>query len=102
MRVYVDSSVILRIVLNAPGSLENWHEVEPQSIASVLTRVEVLRALDRLRVTGEIDVSDLTKRYGERLATRCVGSRWSTLRDRSFALRHSLFHSQSKRLMQST
>jgi predicted nucleic acid-binding protein len=63
VRLYVDSSVILRIVLSAPNRLSEWHEVEPQSIASVLARVETLRALDRLRVNHELATSDLTHRY---------------------------------------
>jgi len=63
VRLYVDSSVILRIVLDAPNSLAEWHEAEPQSVASALTRVETLRALDRLRVTRELGAFDLTRRY---------------------------------------
>jgi predicted nucleic acid-binding protein len=49
MRVYVDSSVILRIVLGQAGAFVEPREWE-LAVCSELLRVEVLRSLDRLRL----------------------------------------------------
>ena len=51
MKVYVDSSVILRRVLGQSGALEDWDEFETV-LASALAEVECLRTLDRLRLRG--------------------------------------------------
>lgn len=48
MIAYVDSSVLLRIVLGQTGKLAEWKKIE-QGISSVLIEVECLRALDRFR-----------------------------------------------------
>ncbi len=48
MIAYLDSSVILRLVLNEPKTLREWPEVH-QGVTSALAEVEVLRTLDRLR-----------------------------------------------------
>jgi predicted nucleic acid-binding protein len=45
---YVDSSVVLRLVLGEPGPLAEWDELR-QGVTSALAEVEVLRTLDRLR-----------------------------------------------------
>lgn len=47
MTTYVDSSVLLRIVLGEPGALAEWPEIEP--VSSELIRVECLRAVERYR-----------------------------------------------------
>jgi predicted nucleic acid-binding protein len=47
---YLDSSVLLRIVLGEPNALEQWPAVE-HGIVSTLVEVECLRRLDRFRVT---------------------------------------------------
>jgi predicted nucleic acid-binding protein len=44
--VYVDSSVILRFVLDEPGKLPEWNALE-EPITSVLAEVEGLRTIDR-------------------------------------------------------
>jgi predicted nucleic acid-binding protein len=49
MKVYVDSSVVLRIVLDQPGAFAGPEEWE-LAVVSELLKVETLRALDRLRV----------------------------------------------------
>jgi predicted nucleic acid-binding protein len=54
MRAYVDSSVLLRQVLGQPGALPEWREIQ-SAVASSLLRVECLRTLDRLRLTGSLD-----------------------------------------------
>ncbi len=48
MIAYIDSSVILRLVLSEPGSLAEWPDVH-QGVTSALAEVEVLRTLDRIR-----------------------------------------------------
>jgi predicted nucleic acid-binding protein len=59
---YVDSSVILRLVLNEPGPLQEWPEVH-HGVTSALAEVEVLRTLDRLRfLAPTIDVHALAGR----------------------------------------
>jgi predicted nucleic acid-binding protein len=44
---YVDSSVILRLVLTEPKPLREWSDVH-QGVTSALAEVEVLRTIDRL------------------------------------------------------
>jgi predicted nucleic acid-binding protein len=44
---YLDSSVLLRVLLRSPNALAEWGQVET-GIASVLMRVESCRTLDRL------------------------------------------------------
>jgi len=45
---YLDSSVVLRLVLNEPNPLGEWPDVH-HGVTSALAEVEVLRTLDRLR-----------------------------------------------------
>ena len=49
MIAYLDSSVLLRVVLGQPNALEEWGEIE-RGVASRLAEVECLRTLDRLRL----------------------------------------------------
>ena len=49
MIAYVDSSVILRVVLGQPDALEEWGDLEAGA-TSALAEVECLRTLDRLRL----------------------------------------------------
>jgi predicted nucleic acid-binding protein len=58
MIAYVDSSVLLRLVLRQPGALKEWSSVE-EGVTSALTQVECLRTLDRLRVVERIPDEDL-------------------------------------------
>ena len=51
MIAYLDSSVILRLVLKEPKPLREWAEVD-QAVTSALAEVEVLRTLDRLRFSA--------------------------------------------------
>jgi predicted nucleic acid-binding protein len=46
---YLDSSVLLRVVLRQPNALPQWPAIE-QGIGSALVEVECLRTLDRLRL----------------------------------------------------
>lgn len=49
MNAYVDSSVVLRIVLREPERLRAWGRID-QPIASELIKVECLRTIDRARI----------------------------------------------------
>ena len=64
MTVYVDSSVILRVLLGQPGALADWKQIG-RGIASALVEVECLRTLDRLRIVDGIPETDIaTRRHG--------------------------------------
>jgi hypothetical protein len=49
MTVYVDSSVLLRVLLREPDRLGSWGQID-QPISSELIRVECLRTIDRARL----------------------------------------------------
>jgi predicted nucleic acid-binding protein len=58
---YLDSSVVLRVVLGQPGGLKEWRSVE-SGIVSALVEVECLRTLDRLRLVEEISETEIVRR----------------------------------------
>jgi predicted nucleic acid-binding protein len=58
---YVDSSVVLRMVLGQPGRLVEWKSIVT-GVASGLVEVECLRTLDRLRVAGNLSADDVAVR----------------------------------------
>ena len=63
MIVYVDTSVVLRILLHEPNPLGIWGKWN-KAYSSALWRVEALRTIDRLRLTHEIsdaEVADLIR-----------------------------------------
>lgn len=49
MIAYLDSSVLLRVILGERDRLAEWHRID-RGIASVLVEVECLRTLDRLKL----------------------------------------------------
>jgi len=53
VRSYVDSSVLLRRILDEPDPLASWTRIS-DPFTSELTRIECLRTLDRARVQGRI------------------------------------------------
>lgn len=55
MNVYVDSSVLLRIVLGEPNRLRIWTKIA-NPVSSQLVRLESLRTIDRARI--RLRVSD--------------------------------------------
>lgn len=61
MRVYLDSSVLLRVVLGEPGRLPEWPKIT-HATSSELARVECLRGLDRLRLDGEMPDREIGRR----------------------------------------
>lgn len=63
MKVYLDTSVVLRVLFREPTSIELWGKWD-QAFSSALWRVEALRTIDRLRLMHEIsdnEVADLVK-----------------------------------------
>jgi predicted nucleic acid-binding protein len=52
---YLDSSVILRVVLGQPGRLAEWEGIE-RPVSSVLAEVECLRTMDRLLRASALSV----------------------------------------------
>jgi predicted nucleic acid-binding protein len=60
VKVYVDSSVILRVVLGEAKRLREWTRISV-AVSSEIARVETLRVLDRLRVAG-MDERELARR----------------------------------------
>jgi uncharacterized protein len=61
MRAYIDSSVLLRIVLGEPHRLREWSRITA-AMSSELVQVECLRVLDRARVTGLLSDRELARR----------------------------------------
>lgn len=54
MRAYIDSSVLLRIILGQPGALPEWASIRV-GLASRLIEVECLRTLDCLRLRQKLN-----------------------------------------------
>ena len=61
MIAYLDSSVVLRVVLGQRGSLREWNAIET-GVASALLEVECLRTLDRLRLLEGIAEGEIARR----------------------------------------
>ncbi|HEU4385683.1 MAG TPA: type II toxin-antitoxin system VapC family toxin [Anaeromyxobacteraceae bacterium] len=68
MIAYLDSSVVLRIVLGQPGALGGWREVE-RGVTSELARLECLRTIDRLRLRHRLPAADVSAYLEELEAT---------------------------------
>lgn len=60
MIAYLDSSVLLRIVLGQPNRLKDLARVE-SAVASGLAELECLRTLDRMRLRGALSVEELAQ-----------------------------------------
>ena len=54
MTVYVDASVLLRLVLGQAGRFRQWRRVTT-AVASMIVEVECLRTLDRLRTAEGLE-----------------------------------------------
>ena len=61
MIVYLDASVVLRLILGEAGRLREWRQVE-LAVASALTEVECLRTLDRLHRAGVLSDGEAAQR----------------------------------------
>jgi predicted nucleic acid-binding protein len=65
--VYVDASVLLRMILGHPNALTEWPSVR-QGVASALVRTESLRTLDRLRRRAHLPDPEVASRRATVLA----------------------------------
>lgn len=61
MIAYLDSSVVLRVILGQADRLAQWDSVET-AVTSALLEVECLRTLDRLRLVRRVPDPDLALR----------------------------------------
>jgi len=61
VNVYVDSSVVLRIVLGEPGALTAWRRIR-RALSSQLVRLECLRTIDRARIRLGLDDANIADR----------------------------------------
>ena len=61
MIAYLDSSVLLRVVLRQRDALPDWQRVE-RGVASALVEVECLRTLDRLRLAAGLTDREISRR----------------------------------------
>jgi predicted nucleic acid-binding protein len=61
MIAYLDSSVLLRIVLGEPDRLGDWDQVQA-GVASSLAQVECLRTLDRIQLQKGLSIEETTIR----------------------------------------
>ncbi|MCC6194488.1 MAG: PIN domain-containing protein [Burkholderiales bacterium] len=61
MIAYLDSSVLLRVVLGQHDALREWGRVT-QGVASALVEVECLRTLDRLRLAERLSDDVIAER----------------------------------------
>lgn len=61
MNAYLDSSVLLRLILGEAGGLQEWRSFA-QRVTSDLSEVEALRTLDRLRLKGRLAETQLILR----------------------------------------
>ncbi len=61
MIAYLDSSVVLRVILGQRDRLRAWKSIE-RGVANALVQVECLRTLDRLRFRAGLSDEDLAER----------------------------------------
>jgi predicted nucleic acid-binding protein len=61
MIAYLDSSVVLRLVLGQRDALREWKRVT-RGVASALVEVECLRTLDRLRLEEDLPEAEIAAR----------------------------------------
>lgn len=64
MNLYVDSSVVLRIVLGEQKRLAIWRKIE-KPVSSELIQLECLRTLDRNRIRLELTDPDVARHRAE-------------------------------------
>lgn len=71
MIVYLDTSVILRIVLKEPNELSAWNEID-HGVTSEISTVECHRRLYRANATGRLTDSafQLARNYADQILLR--------------------------------
>lgn len=61
MIAYVDSSVLLRVILGQSNALAEWNEID-HGVSSALVTTECLRTLDRLRLRAGLSDTEVALR----------------------------------------
>jgi len=61
LNVYVDSSVLLRVVMGEPGRLRIWSRITVP-VSSELVRLECLRTIDRARIQFRLPDEEVAAR----------------------------------------
>ena len=83
MIAYLDTSVLLRVLLGQPDRLVEWPEIE-RGVGSALVKVECLRVLDRLRLREDLPPEELALRreavYSLTAEMEIVEPTWPVLR----------------------
>jgi predicted nucleic acid-binding protein len=64
MKAYVDTSVLLRVVLGEPNSLREWRTID-FALCSEITRVEALRTIDRARIRLGLADAEVARQRGD-------------------------------------
>jgi predicted nucleic acid-binding protein len=62
VNLYVDASVILRVIVGAPDALHDW-KTWGSPTSSVLLQLECLRTLDRYQTSGEFKRAEIPRCY---------------------------------------
>lgn len=57
MIAYLDSSILLRVVLGQPDRLAEWGRIS-KGVVSRLAEVECMRTMDRLRLAGKLTIEE--------------------------------------------
>lgn len=68
MNVYVDSSVVLRVVLGERNRLRTWSKIT-NAVSSELIRLECLRTIDRARIRLDLQDKQIANHRAEVLET---------------------------------
>ncbi len=61
MNVYVDASVVIRVVFAEPEPLRSWGQID-QPVSSELVRIECLRAVERAQFLDRLDDAVVAER----------------------------------------
>ncbi len=61
MIAYLDSSVLLRVLVGQRNALKEWKDIE-RGVGSALIEVECLRTLDRLRLAEDLRDEEIASR----------------------------------------
>ena len=64
MIAYIDSSVLLRIILGEPQSLASWRRID-LALSSEIIRLECLRTIDRARIQLRLTDHDVSRRRAD-------------------------------------
>jgi uncharacterized protein len=64
LNAYIDSSVLLRVVLGEPEPLPSWGRID-RALSNELIRLECLRTIDRARIQLRLADADVARRRSD-------------------------------------